>query len=286
MTKSAPVSALNWFTAWLSGSSWVCSSVVPRLMLTTLACSVSAAHSMPAMIPDVAPDPVLSSTLPISRSASGATPRSLPSEAAPVPATVEAVWVPWPKWSTVSSPGMKLLAATTRFTRSGWVASTPVSRTATRTPVPVPPAAHTAGAPIWAVLSARVAVALLSSHTLSTPSVKDGAAAVAEPATVCAVCAVFAVAAESAVPVVRAADDSRASGWPAPVRADQKAADADRSARTAAPLTAGRLSVVRAPGRSPPGAGAAGRPAAPDVRAAWVALRVTISGSSPLCASS
>ncbi|KMS89610.1 hypothetical protein ACZ91_19535 [Streptomyces regensis] len=50
--------------------------------------------SMPAMICDIAPEPELSSTLPTSRSASGATPRSLPPDAAPVPATVEAVWVP------------------------------------------------------------------------------------------------------------------------------------------------------------------------------------------------
>ena len=54
-TKSAPVSALSRFTAWLIGSSWVCQDGPPRLMLITLACSVRAAHSMPAMIPTSCP---------------------------------------------------------------------------------------------------------------------------------------------------------------------------------------------------------------------------------------
>ena len=81
-------------TAWLIGS---LPSVgqPPRLMLTTRA-RCRAAHSIPAMIPDSLPKPKSSSTLPLSRLASKATPLRSPPDRAPVPATIEATWVPWP----------------------------------------------------------------------------------------------------------------------------------------------------------------------------------------------
>ena len=81
-------------TAWLIGS---VPSVgqPPRLMFTTLARCL-AAHSIPAMIPDSLPKPESSSTLPLSRLALKATPLRWPDERAPVPATIEATWVPWP----------------------------------------------------------------------------------------------------------------------------------------------------------------------------------------------
>ncbi len=59
-----------------------------------LACWSRAAHSMPAMIHDSWPLPSELSTLPTASRAPKATPRSCPSEALPVPATVEATWVP------------------------------------------------------------------------------------------------------------------------------------------------------------------------------------------------
>ena len=123
---------------------------------------------MPAMTQESSPDPLSLSTLPTSRFAPGATPRSVPPDAAPVPAIVEAVWVPCPLPSWVDSPGTKLTAVSTRPARSGWASSYPVSSTATLTPVPSRPAAHAAGAPIWAVLSARLAFTRPSSHTLAT----------------------------------------------------------------------------------------------------------------------
>ena len=49
---------------------------------------------MPAMIQESWPKPSLPRTLPTTRSAPGATPFSVPPEAAPVPAMVEATWVP------------------------------------------------------------------------------------------------------------------------------------------------------------------------------------------------
>ena len=80
-----------------------------------------------------------SQTLPSSSVASGATPRYLPPEAAPLPAMVEATWVPWPTVSPASASSVKLRASATWPARSGWVASTPVSSTATVTPAPVEP---------------------------------------------------------------------------------------------------------------------------------------------------
>ena len=70
----------------------------------------SPAHSMASMIHESWPEPSAPSTLPTSRSAPSATPRCVPSLAAPVPAIVEATWVPWPFGSqATSSPGTKLV---------------------------------------------------------------------------------------------------------------------------------------------------------------------------------
>ena len=93
MTNRAPVSALSVFTAWLIGS---LPSVgpAPRLMLIDLGVLVPAAHSMPARIQESWPLPSSARTLPMCRAAPGATPFSLPPEAAPVPAMVDATWVP------------------------------------------------------------------------------------------------------------------------------------------------------------------------------------------------
>lgn len=152
------------------------------------------------------------------RSAIGATPRSLPSEAAPVPAMVEATWVPWPLPSSTDSPGTKSSVAVMRSARSGWVVSTPVSRTATSTPLPVFPDAHTCGAPICAVLSARAAFTLPSSQTLAIPALRAGRSP-----------ALRAVAPASAPPVID----------------DQKTAV--RSAPRAAPWMLSRVRTLRAP---------------------------------------
>lgn len=171
MTKRAPVSALSSSTATLIGSVPSVGSP-PRLMLMTLALRSRAAHSMPAMIQESWPEPLLSRTLPISSSAPGATPFSTPPDAAPVPAIVEATCVPCPCRSVTSSPGTKLWLASTLPTRSGCSVSTPVSSTATSTPWPASPPAHTEGAPIWATSSAKAACTLPSSHTLVIPSAK------------------------------------------------------------------------------------------------------------------
>ncbi len=95
VTNSAPVSAVSSSTAVAIGSSAPAGSP-PRLMLTMRASWSRAAHSMPAMIQDSMPRPLLSSTRPTCSRAPGATPRSSPSEAAPVPAIVEATCVPCP----------------------------------------------------------------------------------------------------------------------------------------------------------------------------------------------
>jgi len=157
-------------TAWLIGS---VPSVgqPPRLMLATRACCL-AAHSIPAMMPDSLPKPKSSSTLPLSRLAPKATPLRWPPALAPVPATIEATWVPCPRWSVVESASEKLAEATTLPPRrSGWVASMPVSSTATLTPLPLSPADQAAGAPIWVRLGSRsVARKRRSSHTRDTPA--------------------------------------------------------------------------------------------------------------------
>lgn len=134
-TKRVSVDAVRVLTAWLIGSVPSVSASEPRLMLTTLACW-EAAHSMPSMTDDSEPKPSSPSTLPISRSARGATPRRVPEDAAPVPPTVAATCVPWPKWSSVLGLPEKSFASATRPARSGWFASTPVSSTATFTPWP------------------------------------------------------------------------------------------------------------------------------------------------------
>jgi hypothetical protein len=87
------------------------------------------------------------------------------------------------------------------------------------------------------VVSARVAFALPSSHTLSTPAANGGAGAV------------------PGVPSVRPVGGlvlcrSR------PVRPDQNAAVFDLWVLTASPWTTGRLRVTSAPGRAAPGFGA------------------------------
>ena len=134
MTNSESVDAVSALTAWLMGS---VPSVgpPPRLMLITLA-SWAAAHSMPSMTEDSVPYPLSSSTLPTSSSASAATPRMDPPDAAPVPPTVAATCVPWPKRSPVLPLLEKSLACAMRPDRSGCLSSTPVSRTATLTPLP------------------------------------------------------------------------------------------------------------------------------------------------------
>lgn len=61
---------------------------------------LSAAHCIPAMMPESSPLPSSSRTLASRIFAPGATPRCLP-DFAPEPARAEATWVPWPTWSTV-----------------------------------------------------------------------------------------------------------------------------------------------------------------------------------------
>lgn len=174
-TKRAPVSFERVSTAWAMGSVPSLGSVEPRLIETTSAPTSRAAHSMPAMICDSLPEPWSLRTFPTASVAPGATPFSLPSDAAPLPPTVEVTCVPWPLRSATSSPSMKLRVAETLPSRSGWPTSTPVSRTATVTPLPVSPASHASGVPIWALLSAMSARTRPSSQTLSIPSCRVSA---------------------------------------------------------------------------------------------------------------
>ncbi len=135
MTNRAPVCSVSVSTATLSGS---VPSVAPppRLMLMMSAPLSWAAHSIPASTCDSEPLPRLSSTLPISSSAPGATPLRRPFEPAPVPATVAATWVPWPCSSLAEGSAVKFLVWVILPATSGWVSSMPVSRTATLTPLP------------------------------------------------------------------------------------------------------------------------------------------------------
>src|ERR1700674_3375410 len=81
----------------------------------------------------------------------GATPLNVrvklgPLDAAPLAPIIPATWVPWPYWSEASWPGTKLSLNTTRESppdadRSAFIA-TPLSITATPTPVPSHPKAH------------------------------------------------------------------------------------------------------------------------------------------------
>ena len=64
--------------------------------METTSALLSTAHCIPAMIHEVAPEPLSLSTLPFSSAAPGATPFFLPPLAAPEPPAVERVWVPWP----------------------------------------------------------------------------------------------------------------------------------------------------------------------------------------------
>ena len=69
------------------------------------------------------PVPVSSSTFPISSLVPGATPPCTPSEAAPVPAMIEATWVPWPLPSVTVGLVLKLAVPATTPCKSGWVGS-------------------------------------------------------------------------------------------------------------------------------------------------------------------
>ncbi len=134
-TNNVPVVRLSSLSAWLIGSVPSVASP-PRLMLTTLA-PEWAAQSMPAMTASSGHSPLSLQTLPTSSLAPGATPLRSPLDAAPLPRTVDATWVPCPcpslaPWGLpVKSACPAMLAET-----SGWVASIPVSSTATVTPVP------------------------------------------------------------------------------------------------------------------------------------------------------
>src|SRR5262249_29419900 len=111
-------------------------------------------------------------TLPSITFASGATPLYLPPEAAPEPAMMLDTWVPCPTSSVMPSP-VKSCESVTTPDRSGWVASYPVSSTATVTPCPVNPACQAAGTPIWGLLTSSSGLALPSSQILETPAVSD-----------------------------------------------------------------------------------------------------------------
>ncbi|MGY3680215.1 hypothetical protein ACVWXU_003838 [Streptomyces sp. TE33382] len=135
MANRTPLSADSLSTAASSGSiSGV--SLPPRLRLT-MSAPCATAHSMPARMPESSPKPSSSSTLPSSSLASGATPLNLPPDRAPVPAAIEETCVPCPTRSLVSGEAVKFFDARIWSLRSGCVASTPVSRTAIFTPLPV-----------------------------------------------------------------------------------------------------------------------------------------------------
>ncbi len=172
MTNSGPPSAESSFTACDVGSVPSDPLGVPRL-IDTMSAPCALAHSMPAIEYDSSPVPSLPSTLPTRRRAPGAAPFSLAPEAAPVPAMVEAVCVPWPLPSSTLWPGTKLAVASTCPTRSGWSRSAPVSSTATLTPVPSRPCCHASVALICAVSVASEASTLPSSHSLPMPPDRD-----------------------------------------------------------------------------------------------------------------
>ncbi len=166
-----PVSWLIRLTA--SESSSVPSvTAPPRLRLATVA-PCAAAHSIPAMIPEVLPKPKSSSTFPLSSVASGATPLYLPPDAAPVPAAMLATWVPCPTRSAVSPESEKFADASIRPARSACgglspgaaPVSIPVSRIAILTPLPVSPRCQAAGPPICGTLLSRDARNCRSSVT-------------------------------------------------------------------------------------------------------------------------
>src|SRR2546423_48376 len=98
-------------------------------------------HSIPRTTDESRPPPTLSSTRTSTMSDCGATPTNSPLDAAPFPAIVPAMCVPWPPGSGTSRLSAKLTDAITRFPRSGF-AATPESSTATATPRPVMPCAQ------------------------------------------------------------------------------------------------------------------------------------------------
>ncbi len=166
-TNSAPEAAESSFSVRLIGSVPSLGASEPSDMLTTSAPRATA-HSMPSMTWDSVPKPSSPRTLPISRSAPGATPLRAPPEAAPEPPTIEATWVPCPKASPVPELPEKSCASLMRPDRSGWEASAPVSSTATFTSSPRLPVFQTSGAPICAVLRSSAARTRPSSQTRGT----------------------------------------------------------------------------------------------------------------------
>ncbi len=95
-----------------------------------------------------------------------------------MPTIVDATWVPCPTMSAMPSLGTKLWVSLIWVERSGWLTSTPVSSSATVTPVPSYPAAQASGAPICGTLSWRFAFTLPSSHSFAMPSSRVGVGSV------------------------------------------------------------------------------------------------------------
>ena len=220
MTNSTPNSAVRFSTACSIGSTSSVSNP-PRLMFTTSA-PCSAAHCIPARIHDSA-QPNSTHTLPSSSCAPGATPRNWPPEAAPLPATIDATCVPCPTRSpSSSSPSVKFSDATTRSARSGWVASMPVSSTATVVPEPSNPTAQACGAPTCGTLRSSDGCRSPSSHTFDTPA--------------------------AAIPADRS------------TRSFQNSPRTDLSTRTAEPPTAGRSRTTSTPSTAASGVAAARAP--------------------------
>ena len=237
ITNRVPNWAVRFSTACSTGSNPAVSNP-PRLMLMTSA-PCSAAHCMPARIDDSG-QPSRTHTLPSSSCAPGATPRYWPPEAAPLPAMVDATWVPCPmKSPSCSRPSVKFSDPMIRPDRSGWVASTPVSSTATVIPEPSSPPAQACGAPTCGTLWSSSGCRSPSSHTAGAPEL-------------------VAPADRS----VGAPDAVIASGRP--TRPSQNPPSVDLSTRTAEPPTAGRSRTTSTPSVSTVEAadGAASRPAA------------------------
>ncbi len=112
----------------------------------------------------------------MSSAASGATPVYLPPRPAPLPAMIEATWVPCPTVSSTLGCEEKFAVAAILPTRSGWDSSTPVSSTATLTPVPVNPACQAPGAPIRVTPGCALSFFLPSNQTLSCPATSASSA--------------------------------------------------------------------------------------------------------------
>ncbi|CAM5395543.1 hypothetical protein SMICM304S_01503 [Streptomyces microflavus] len=168
IANRTPFSAETLLT-WASIGSIPGVSGPPRLMLMTSA-PWATAQSTPAMMPESSPTPRSSRTLALISWAPGATPLNRASFA-PVPAAMEATWVPCPTRSRASGEPLKFRSATTRPVRSGWVASIPVSTTAIFVPVPSYERAQAAGAPICPVLRSSDALRVPSSQMCAMPEV-------------------------------------------------------------------------------------------------------------------